>query len=117
QTELIRPLPLKLEILKRDAGYSLSQDSRVADVDFERLRFPLMLKKWEGGTYFQPLGMSGFKKISDFFVDEKLSIPEKESSWILYSGKEVVWIIGRRIDDRFKVSPHTRLVLRIHSFP
>jgi len=57
--------------------------------------------------------MKGFKKISDFFIDEKLSIPKKENTWILYSGNKVAWIIGRRIDDRFKITPKTKTVYKL----
>jgi tRNA(Ile)-lysidine synthase len=60
--------------------------------------------------------MHGFKKISDFFVDQKLSIPEKEQTWILYSGDKVAWIIGHRIDNRFRITGETSeiLVVRLH---
>lgn len=113
QTEISWPISLYIELVPRDAGFRFSKDPLVADLDYDLLQFPLLLKKWETGEYFQPLGMSGFKKISDFFIDEKLSIPEKESVWILYSGKKVVWITGRRIDDRFKITLKTKRVLRI----
>ena len=57
--------------------------------------------------------MSGLKKISDFFIDEKLSLPEKEQTWILYSNNKVVWIIGQRIDQRFRITPKTQEVLLV----
>ncbi len=107
------PVSLRFELIHRDADFRFSDSPLVADVDYDLLQFPLILKKWEQGEYFQPLGMSGFKKISDFFIDEKLSIPEKESVWILYSGKKVVWITGKRIDDRFKITMKTKRVLRM----
>ncbi len=112
-TAVSQPVSLRFEQLQRDAGFRFSRSPWVADVDYDLLQFPLILKKWEPGEYFQPLGMSGFKKISDFFVDEKMSIPEKESVWILYSGKNVVWITGKRMDDRYKITMRTRRVLRI----
>jgi len=112
--ETIRePLPVRLETIAKSPAFRFSTNPLIADLDYDQLQFPLILKKWEQGEYFVPLGMSGMKKISDFFIDEKLSIPEKESAWILYSGKKVVWIVGRRIDDRFKITPNTRTVLRI----
>ena len=57
--------------------------------------------------------MHGFKKISDFFIDQKLSIPEKENTWILYSGGKVVWIVGYRIDNRFKITKETKKVVQL----
>jgi tRNA(Ile)-lysidine synthase len=58
--------------------------------------------------------MTGFKKISDFFIDEKFSLPEKEETWIIYSADKVAWIIGQRIDNRFRITPETREVLMIN---
>ena len=107
------PISLTFGRMDKDAAFRFSTDPKVADLDYNQLQFPLILKKWERGEYFQPLGMSGLKKLSDFFIDEKLSIPEKEACWILYSGKKVVWVVGRRIDDRFKITHHTQQVLRI----
>ncbi len=111
--EITEPLNLQLERLTRDSQFQYSKSETVADLDFDLLEFPLVLKKWEQGEYFQPLGMSGFKKLSDFFVDEKFSIPEKENCWILYSAGKVVWIVGHRIDNRFKIADNTQTVLRI----
>lgn len=112
-TLLNEPVNLQFELIAKSPAFRFSTNPLVADFDYAKLQFPLILKKWEQGEYFVPLGMSGMKKISDFFIDEKLSIPEKESAWILYSGKKVVWILGRRIDDRFKITNGTQQVLRV----
>ncbi|MFA6780477.1 MAG: tRNA lysidine(34) synthetase TilS, partial [Paludibacteraceae bacterium] len=111
-TAIKSPVPLSIEVINIDSDFVLSRISDVVDLDFSLLNFPLILKRWEGGEYFRPLGMSGFKKLSDFFTDEKLSIPEKENIWILYSGKNIVWILGKRVDDRYKITAHTKKVLR-----
>jgi tRNA(Ile)-lysidine synthase len=79
----------------------------------DRLTFPLVLRHWREGEYFQPLGMKGLKKVSDFFINEKYSIPEKENAWILASGDQLVWIVGKRLDDRFKINKDTRKILRL----
>lgn len=110
--EIFEPLHLSINWLEKK-DVTIDPDPRVAFLDADRLEFPLILKKWEAGEYFQPFGMKGFKKISDFFTDMKLSIPEKEQSWILYSGNKVVWIAGYRIDNRFRISDETKNVVRI----
>jgi tRNA(Ile)-lysidine synthase len=110
--EIFDPVHLRLEI-HESTHFKIIQDTQVACLDNGRLDYPLIIRKWLPGEYFQPLGMTGFKKISDYFTDEKLSIPEKEETWILFSGDKVVWIIGRRIDNRFKVTADTKKVLVI----
>lgn len=107
------PLPLNLSTLTYDADFEIPRDPHVAVLDANRLQFPLLVRKWKQGEYFRPLGMKGFKKLSDFFIDEHYSIPEKEATWILASGDQVVWVIGKRIDDRFKITDQTQTVLRI----
>lgn len=107
------PIRLKLEKFDRSSDFRFSTHSEVIDLDLDKLEFPLILRHWQQGEYFQPLGMSGLKKLSDFFIDEKYSIPEKESSWILASGNHLVWLVGKRMDDRFKITSKTRSILRI----
>lgn len=79
----------------------------------EKLNFPLVIRRWKKGDYFHPFGMKGKKKLKDYFRDEKFSIPEKEDTWILCSGEEIVWIVNHRADDRFKVEPETREILQV----
>lgn len=83
-------------------------------VDKNLLNFPILLGKWKEGEYFYPFGMQGKKKkISKFFKDEKLSVLDKENTWILYSDNQVVWIVGKRLDERFKVTSNTTSILKI----
>lgn len=82
-------------------------------VDWGRLKFPLVVRKWERGDYFFPFGMQGKKKLSKFFKDEKLSLPQKENCWLLCAGEAIVWVIGLRLDDRFAVNEDTKRILRI----
>lgn len=105
------PLSLKLtEVSHIDS----TLDSNAVYVDKKLLNFPLKLGKWKEGEYFYPLGMQGKKKkISKFFKDEKLSILDKQNTWILYSDNQVVWIIGKRLDERFKVTTNTTTILKI----
>lgn len=107
------PVHLSLEKLERTTDFRFSTHPNVVDLDLDRLVFPLILRHWQEGEYFQPLGMTGMKKMSDFFIDEKYSIPEKENAWILASGNQAVWIVGKRLDDRYKITSKTKRILRI----
>ncbi|MEZ4792139.1 MAG: tRNA lysidine(34) synthetase TilS [Gelidibacter sp.] len=82
-------------------------------VDAETLNYPLTVRNWQEGDYFHPLGMKGKKKVSKYFKDEKLSLIEKENIKLLCSGENIVWIIGKRADERFKVTEKTKQILKI----
>jgi tRNA(Ile)-lysidine synthase len=77
------------------------------------LHFPLILRRWEEGDYFYPFGMSGKKKLSKYFKDEKITVFDKENLWLLCYKNHIVWIVGKRQDDRFKVTEATRKILKI----
>jgi len=78
-----------------------------------KMKFPLTIRKWKKGDFFYPFGMNGKKKLSDFFKDEKLSLPEKEHVWILCSGEDIVWILNHRADNRFAVENSDAKILKI----
>ncbi|HKR05745.1 MAG TPA: tRNA lysidine(34) synthetase TilS, partial [Bacteroidia bacterium] len=80
-----------------------SKDKNITYLDEGIIEFPLILRKWNKGDYFHPLGMKGKKKLSDYFINKKISIAEKEKTWVLTSGDNIVWIIGEQIDDRYKI--------------
>lgn len=109
------PLKLSMTTLERTASFTMNSSPKVAIVDKDLVQFPLILRKWEKGDYFQPLGMTGLKKLSNFFVDEKFSLPEKERTWLLTNGEEIIWIVGVRLDNRYKVTSETKnlLILRL----
>ncbi len=88
-------------------------DSKTIFVDVEKLNFPLQLRKWQEGDYFYPFGMNGKKKISKFFKDEKISVIDKEKIWLLCSENRIVWIVGKRMDDQFKVTENTQTIIKI----
>jgi tRNA(Ile)-lysidine synthase len=92
-------------------GYKIPSLSNVACLDLRLISYPLVIRKWKEGDYFHPLGMNQKKKLSDYFIDKKYSIIDKENILILESDNKIVWIIGERIDDRFKITSVTKEVL------
>jgi tRNA(Ile)-lysidine synthase len=111
-TKLDYPVLLQFQFCPAD-NYKILDNNNIASIDADKLVFPLILRKWRSGDYFHPLGMKGIKKISDFFIDSKLSIADKENTWILTSAGEIVWIAGMRLDERYKVTPATKMVYQI----
>lgn len=109
-----QPPTLHYELVERSTLESLKTPNTIALVDANLVdRSELKLRNWKKGDRFIPLGMNGWKKLSDFFVDEKLSIIEKERVWLLTYRGEIIWVVGNRLDDRFKVAERTISVLRI----
>ena len=94
--------------MKNRSNFEIIKVSHVIYVDTEKLTFPLTLKNWEKGDYFYPFGMKTKKKLSDFFTDLKIDILEKQKIRLLCSNGDIVWIIGYRADDRFKVEKNTK---------
>ncbi len=96
-----------------DRVESLRQPQDAALLDGDKLQWPLTVRRWRPGDWFVPFGMNGRKLVSDFLIDEKVSVPEKKRQFVLLSGDDIVWVIGRRIDDRYRVGDTTENILRI----
>ena len=106
--------PLNMIIKEVEAISNVGK--KVLYVDMEKLKFPLMLRKWNNGDYFYPLGMKGKKKLSKFFKDEKLDILSKKNIWLLCNNDEIIWVVGKRADERYKVTTETNKIIKFELY-
>ena len=110
------PMELSYQQIPNDEHFKLDQSPEVAQLDYDKLTFPLIMRKWQSGDRFHPLGMKGSRLLSDFLKDLKLTTRQKEECQVLTTTKdEIVWVVGRRIDDRFKVTEATKSVLIVRT--
>ncbi len=107
-------IELSYQQIAKNEDYQIDPSPLVAQLDYDQLTFPLQMRKWQAGDRFRPLGMNGSKLLSDFFVDQKMTTRQKEECQVLTTAKdEIVWVVGRRIDERFKVTDKTKTILII----
>ena len=107
---------IKIEIIP-NSQFPIPNSSNIGCFDLKLIKFPFILRKWKSGDYFYPLGMKKKKKLSRFFIDQKFSKTEKEKTWLIEMDKKIIWVVGKRIDERFKVTEKTRSVLKISYLP
>lgn len=110
------PIDLAFSRIVRTEELHIQKDKDIAYFDLDKLKFPLVLRRWQQGDWFVPFGMQGRKKLSDYFSDKKFSRLEKEQVWLLCSGDEVIWIVGERSDNRFRVECATKRCLVVNFF-
>lgn len=103
------------KISKEEKEYTkdlvIPREKNIACLDADKLSGAIILRKWQIGDVFIPFGMKGKKKISDYLTDRKFSIQQKEQQWVLCCEDKIVWVVGERIDNRFKVDENTKRII------
>ena len=111
EEEILSPVHLCFSKLEKTSDFVVDKSPEVAQLDFDTLKFPMTLRHWRHGDRFHPLGMKGSKLLSDFFVDQKFTEYQKQNVWLMVSASgDILWVVGYRIDDRFKVSNTTNSI-------
>ena len=111
EEEVLSPVHLRFFRFEKNADFIIDKSSEVAQLDADKIQFPLILRHWQHSDRFHPLGMKGSKLLSDFFVDQKFTEYQKQNVWLLVSADgEILWVVGYRIDDRFKIVNDTKTV-------
>jgi tRNA(Ile)-lysidine synthase len=103
---------LEIEIFS-SKDYVLNESPAIGALDYDKLTFPLQLRSWRQADRFAPLGMKGEKKISDFLIDAKIPVAEKSNILVLLSGEKIAWLVGFRVNDKFKITPNTNTIYQI----
>ena len=104
---------LTLTIVKCAVPKNIEKDQNTGYFDLDKILFPLTIRSWKQGDRFCPLGMAQHKKISDFLIDLKIPLHLKAKVKVLLSGEHIIWVIGYRIDDRYKINKSTTQVLKV----
>lgn len=112
-TKLDRPISLHLETLRDLRFIRIPKEKSVAMFDYDLLKFPLELRHWKPGDVFSPFGLHGKQKLSDFFTNQKYSIIDKERQWLLCSGDDIIWVVGERISDKYKITNKTKTIYKV----
>ncbi|MBW6500234.1 MAG: tRNA lysidine(34) synthetase TilS [Bacteroidales bacterium] len=107
------PLVISAEEVMVSTGFSIPSDASAGCFDSDEVLYPVIIRKWRPGDYFYPLGMDHRKKISDFLVDNKYSLPDKENSLVMECDGKIAWLVGKRIDNRFRIRKSTKRALII----
>jgi len=109
----IQNLEFNIEIIDKLNSLNFGKQNETF-IDFSKIEYPLSVRKWKEGDYFYPLGLKGKKKISDFLIDQKISQIDKEKIWLLCDTEDqIIWVIGKRLDDRYKITKTTTKILKI----
>ena len=104
---------LHVEERTRNSIPEIPTDRHIACLDADKINLPLTIRKWETGDKFIPLGMKGKKKVSDYLTDKKFTLHQKEQQYVVCCGKDIVWVVNERIDNRFRITDDTQKVLMV----
>jgi tRNA(Ile)-lysidine synthase len=105
------PIYLTITIIEDKETFIIPKLKNMASLDADTISFPLKLRTWRSGDRFYPFGLKGSKKISDYLINNKVPLPDKQQIWVLESDGKIIWVVNHRIDDRFKVTEQTSKIL------
>jgi len=105
------PIAINSILENNSSDIELQKLKEFAYLDFEKIQFPIILRKWREGDVFQPYGMIGKKKVSDYLIDNKIPLLIKREKWVLEANGQIIWLVGERIDDRYKLTAQSKSVL------
>ena len=117
EVRILKQHKLHFEVTKmNDYSYLIKQANlKLMHIDYDKLQFPLIIRPWQKGDAFIPLGMKGLKKLSDYFIDNKFSLIKKKKARLLISNNQIVCIIGERLDERFKLVKESKKIYIVKS--
>ncbi len=107
------PLNMQFVVIQKNEEFELVRKAKIVMLDFDKLSFPLTLRKWKAGDWFVPLGMKNRKKVSDFLIDKKIDLIDKQNVYVLESSNNIIWILRHRLDDRYKIDSKTKQIYQI----
>jgi tRNA(Ile)-lysidine synthase len=107
---------IEIEVLDWNSANLPIVNKNSALMDYNKIKFPIIVRNWKAGDRFQPLGMYGFKKVKDFFIDSKLPLSERRKIPLVLFADLIAWIGGQRIDDRVKITNSTRKAIKMEIY-
>jgi tRNA(Ile)-lysidine synthase len=105
------PVSMEFNVIEDLTSFKIPKEESVGIFDLEKVIFPLLLRPWRKGDKFVPFGMEGHKKVSDFLIDQKIPIHHKSSTYVLESGGNIIWVVGYRIDNRYRIKSESAKAL------
>jgi tRNA(Ile)-lysidine synthase len=107
------PVHLSFKTIQSGNDFAIPKERRFGVMDADKLIYPLKLRRWKPGDVFRPLGLKGSKKISDYLINNKVPLPDKQQTWVVESGSNIAWLVNHRIDDRYKITTKTHNIMLI----